>query len=519
MEAAVGCQCSAGHEAGIFGAEEGDAARYFLWLPEAPHMFALTNAIEGFGAEIALDLFVQRRVNDAGAQQIHAYAVFGQLCGGGGRQPQLAGLGRGVCAGSGATQERVDRSDIDDRSAIARRQHSARFMLETQEIAAKVYRHHAVPVIVWRVDQRIDLGTDARVVDGKIEPSMRVYRMRHHRFDVAGLCDIGDFLGLTGVMMRTKTGELTLRVKQVVLLSKAIRPLPVPKVEVKDGERIVHDEVTDKEFRYRQRYADLVLNPEVAQVFRQRNAIFQTTRNYLTEQGFLEVETPTLQSVYGGANATPFTTHHNALDQRFYLRISNELYLKRLIAGGFDAVFEFVKDFRNEGIDRTHNPEFSMLEFYQANVDYTEMMGHCEEIYSRCALALHGTTQFEYDGQIIDVKSPWQRMTMAEAIATLGNLAISGMSDMELQNLLDQRGWTLDGSWNRGLAMQLVFEETCEPQLIQPIFITDHPKATSPLCKTHRSNPELIERFEAFINGWEMANVYSELTTRWCNAI
>ncbi len=330
-------------------------------------------------------------------------------------------------------------------------------------------------------------------------------------FELFGLCDIGDFLGITGTMMRTKTGELTLRAKQVVLLSKAIRPLPVPKVEEKDGERIVHDEVTDKEFRYRQRYADLVLNPEVAQVFRQRNTIFQTTRNYLAEQGFLEVETPTLQAVYGGANATPFTTHHNALDQTFYLRISNELYLKRLISGGFDAVFEFVKDFRNEGIDRTHNPEFSMLEFYQANVDYTAMMRHCEEIYSRCALALNGSTQFEYDGKLIDVKSPWQRLTMTEAIETLGGLAISGLSDTELQNLLEQRGWSLDGNWNRGLAMQLVFEETCEPQLIQPIFITDHPKETSPLCKTHRNNPELIERFEMFINGWEMANAYSEL--------
>ena len=390
---------------------------------------------------------------------------------------------------------------------------------------------HTVPELQEQGDALLESGAQVRLsgrlmaVRGQGKAMFGNVQAQHQRlqiyvrkdevgdsgFEQFGLCDIGDFLGITGTMMRTKTGELTLRAQEVMLLSKAIRPMPVPKVEEKDGERIVHDEVTDKEFRYRQRYVDLALNPEVAQVFLQRDTIFQTTRNYLAEQGMLEVETPTLQAVYGGANATPFTTHHNALDQTFYLRISNELYLKRLIAGGFDAVFEFVKDFRNEGIDRTHNPEFSMLEFYQANVDYTTMMRHCEEIYSRCALALNGTTQFEYDGKTIDVKAPWQRMTMAEAIESLGGIAISGMSDEELQDLLAQRGWELDGGWNRGLAMQLVFEETCEPKLIQPTFITDHPKETSPLCKSHRSNPELIERFEAFINGWEMANAYSEL--------
>ncbi len=308
-------------------------------------------------------------------------------------------------------------------------------------------------------------------------------------FEMFNLCDIGDHLGVSGTLMRTKTGELTLRASAIELLSKSIRPLPIPKVQEKDGQRIVFDEVTDKEFRYR----------------------FQTIRDYLLEQNFLEVETPTLQSVYGGANATPFVTHHKALDQKFFLRISNELFLKRLIAGGFDAVFEFVKDFRNEGIDRTHNPEFSALEFYQAYVDYTQIMRHTENICERCAIAVNGKTEFEYEGQTFDMKAPWPRLTMLEAIETLGGISLETMSDSEVKNLLNQNGWELDGEYNRGLATQLVFEETCEDQLLQPTFITDHPKETSPLCKQNRQNPELIERFEAFINGWEVANAYSEL--------
>jgi lysyl-tRNA synthetase class 2 len=330
-------------------------------------------------------------------------------------------------------------------------------------------------------------------------------------FEMFNLCDIGDHLGVSGTLMRTKTGELTLRASAIELLSKSIRPLPIPKVQEKDGQRIVFDEVTDKEFRYRQRYVDLILNPQVAEVFRKRALIFQTIRDYLLEQNFLEVETPTLQSVYGGANATPFVTHHKALDQKFFLRISNELFLKRLIAGGFDAVFEFVKDFRNEGIDRTHNPEFSALEFYQAYVDYTQIMRHTENICERCAIAVNGKTEFEYEGQTFDMKAPWPRLTMLEAIETLGGISLETMSDSEVKNLLNQNGWELDGEYNRGLATQLVFEETCEDQLLQPTFITDHPKETSPLCKQNRQNPELIERFEAFINGWEVANAYSEL--------
>ena len=403
--------------------------------------------------------------------------------------------------------------------------------LGTEPYPYSFQRSHTVPEIFEQAEEllknqeKITIAGRLLAVRGKGKASFGNIQAQHKRiqiyvrldavgdsaFEMFKLCDIGDHLGVSGTLIHTKTGELTLRASSVSLLSKSIRPIPMPKVEEKDGERIVHDEVTDIEFRYRQRYVDLILNPQVSEVFQKRALIFQTIRDYLREEGFLEVETPTLQSVYGGANATPFVTHHKALDQNFYLRISNELYLKRLIAGGFDAVFEFVKDFRNEGIDRTHNPEFSALEFYQAYVDYNEIMRHTENICECCALAVNSSTEFQYDGQTIDVKVPWTRLSMLEAIKRLGGISFAKMSDAEVKILLKENGWELNGDYNRGLATQLVFEETCETQLIQPTFITDHPKETSPLCKQNRENPELLERFEVFINGWEIANAYSEL--------
>ena len=403
--------------------------------------------------------------------------------------------------------------------------------LGTEPYPYSFKRSHTVPEIIEQSEQLIENEQTVTIagrllaVRGKGKASFGNIQAQHTRlqiyvrldavgetaFEMFKLCDIGDHLGISGTLMHTKTGELTVRASVVELLSKSIRPIPMPKVEEKDGERVVHDEVTDKELRYRQRYLDLILNPKVAAVFQKRTLIFNTIRDYLRKEGFLEVETPTLQAVYGGANATPFVTHHKALDQKFYLRISNELYLKRLIAGGFDAVFEFVKDFRNEGIDRTHNPEFSALEFYQAYVDYNEIMRHTENICERCAIAVNGTTVIEYEGQTIDLKAPWPRLSMLDAIQTLGGISFEKMSDVEVQNLLKENSWELDSDYNRGLATQLVFEETCETQLIQPTFITDHPKETSPLCKQNRENPELLERFEAYINGWEIANAYSEL--------
>jgi len=403
--------------------------------------------------------------------------------------------------------------------------------LGTEPYPYSFKRSHTVPEIIEQSEQLMENEQTVTIagrllaVRGKGKASFGNIQAQHTRlqiyvrldavgetaFEMFKLCDIGDHLGISGTLMHTKTGELTLRASVVELLSKSIRPIPMPKVVEKDGERIVHDEVTDKELRYRQRYLDLILNPKVAAVFQKRTLIFNTIRDYLRKESFLEVETPTLQAVYGGANATPFVTHHKALDQKFYLRISNELYLKRLIAGGFDAVFEFVKDFRNEGIDRTHNPEFSALEFYQAYVDYNEIMRHTENICELCAIAVNGTTFVEYEGQTIDLKAPWPRLSMLDAIQTLGGISFEKMSDVEVKNLLKENGWELDSDYNRGLATQLVFEETCETQLIQPTFITDHPKETSPLCKQNRENPELLERFEAYINGWEIANAYSEL--------
>ena len=403
--------------------------------------------------------------------------------------------------------------------------------LGTEPYPYSFKRSHTVPEIIEQSEQLMENEQTVTIagrllaVRGKGKASFGNIQAQHTRlqiyvrldavgetaFEMFKLCDIGDHLGISGTLMHTKTGELTVRASVVELLSKSIRPIPMPKVEEKDGERIVHDEVTDKELRYRQRYLDLILNPKVAAVFQKRTLIFNTIRDYLRKESFLEVETPTLQAVYGGANATPFVTHHKALDQKFYLRISNELYLKRLIAGGFDAVFEFVKDFRNEGIDRTHNPEFSALEFYQAYVDYNEIMRHTENICELCAIAVNGTTFVEYEGQTIDLKAPWPRLSMLDAIQTLGGISFEKMSDVEVKNLLKENGWELDSDYNRGLATQLVFEETCETQLIQPTFITDHPKETSPLCKQNRENPELLERFEAYINGWEIANAYSEL--------
>ena len=330
-------------------------------------------------------------------------------------------------------------------------------------------------------------------------------------FEVFGLCDLGDYVGLTGTMMRTKTGELTLRVEQLELLAKAIRPLPVPKVEVRDGEQVVHNEVRDVEFRYRQRYADLALNDEVAKVFLGRSRILGVVRDYLAGQGYLEVETPILQGIYGGAAASPFTTHHKALNIPLYLRIATELYLKRLVVGGFDRVFEIGKDFRNEGIDRLHNPEFTMVEFYQAYADYNVMMEHFEAIYEQCALEVHGGTAFTFQGTALDVKRPWRRITMTDALRELGQVDFPALSDEEVRSLLQTHHIEPAGDYNRGLAMAALFEALCEEKLVQPTFILDFPKETTPLCKQHREHPDLVERFEPYMAGWELGNAYSEL--------
>jgi len=310
--------------------------------------------------------------------------------------------------------------------------------------------------------------------------------------------DVGDFIGVEGTAFRTKTGEATLLAKSLELLSKALRPLPEKWHGLKDTET-----------RYRQRYLDLVMNPEVREVFRLRSGLISKMRAFLDASGFLEVETPTLQPIYGGANAKPFLTHHNALDAKLYLRISNELYLKRLIVGGFDRVYEFVKDFRNEGVDRTHNPEFSMMECYAAYWDYSDMMRLTEEMMSTAARELRGGTKLSFQGTSIDLKPPWPRLSMMEAIRKHLKLDAAKLTDKELIAEIERRKLECHDR-RRGMLIATLFEAV-EPLLMGPVFITDFPRETTPLAKPHRKDPALVERFEPYIAGWEVGNAYSEL--------
>ena len=385
--------------------------------------------------------------------------------------------------------------------------------------------------------------------DDDAQESGTVVGLGEEIWPVVRSLDLGDFIGVRGVLMRTKTGEITLQAvgkDGFELLSKSLRPLPFPKVEdIKDetgkvvGRKSFESSLfSDVETRYRQRYADLAVNPEVANVFRLRTALVQEVRAYLLEHSFLEVETPTLQAIYGGASARPFVTHHNALDIPLYLRVSNELYLKRLIAGGFDRVFEFVKDFRNEGIDRTHNPEFTQVEFYQAYADYNDMMDHFQFIWQRGAKAVlslkarrsalsrgvgvnglekeleairAGDVPVVYQGRELSTFfGTWERLPVKTALKRKG-VDIDASSDDELKELIKKSHWELDGTYSRGRAMMLAFEELCEPDLWEPTFVMDHPLESTPLCKVHRNDPTLVERFEPAIAGMEVGNSYSEL--------
>lgn len=347
---------------------------------------------------------------------------------------------------------------------------------------------------------------------GRIQLYCRMDVLGEKPYEIFKLLDYGDFIGVTGSAFKTHTGEPSINVAAFELLSKSIRPLPVPKEKVgPDGEKIVFDEFKDLELRSRMRYLDLVLNEPVMELFRKRTAAILAVRKYLADSGFFEVETPTLQAVYGGASARPFVTHHNTLDIDLYLRISNELYLKRLIIGGYERVFEFVKDFRNEGIDKTHNPEFTQVEFYEAYADYRDMMVHFENIYAAACVAVNGTTKITFDGKQIDLAPPWERLTMVEALKKHGNIDAASLSDEGIKDLLKQHRVEMKGEFRRGLGLSALFEATCEHKLIQPVFITDHPAESTPLCKRHREDPALVERFEPYINGWEVGNAYSEL--------
>lgn len=321
------------------------------------------------------------------------------------------------------------------------------------------------------------------------------------------LVDIGDIIGIKGYAFITKTGETSVHVRQLDILSKALRPLPV----VKELEGATFDAVTDPEFRYRQRYVDLVINPQIKEVFVKRTRILQTIRDFYNDLGYLEVETPILQPIPGGASARPFVTHHNALDIPLYLRIANELYLKRLIVGGFEGVYEFAKDFRNEGMDRTHNPEFTVMEMYVAYKDYDWMMRTTETLLEKIALALHGSTQVTVGDQIIDFKAPFRRVTMYEAIKEHTGIDISGMDEDQLRDACKQLGIHADAKMGKGKLVDEIFGEKCEDNYVQPTFIIDYPVEMSPLTKKHRSKPGLVERFELIVNGKEIANAYSEL--------
>ena len=321
------------------------------------------------------------------------------------------------------------------------------------------------------------------------------------------LVDIGDIIGVKGFVFTTKTGETSVHVTELSILTKSLKPLPI--VKEKEGETF--DAVTDPEFKYRQRYADLLINPQVKETFVKRTKLINSIRDFLNERGALEVDTPVLQSIPGGAAARPFVTHHNALDVPFYLRIANELYLKRLIVGGFDWVYEFSRNFRNEGMDRTHNPEFTVLEFYTAYKDYLWMMETTEQLLERAAMDVNGETGVIVDGKHIDFKAPYKRITMFDAIMEYTGVDVSNMTEPDLRTLCRDQHIHVDNTMGKGKLIDELFSEKCEPHFIQPTFIIDYPVEMSPLTKKHRSKPGLVERFELIANGKEIANAYTEL--------
>jgi lysyl-tRNA synthetase, class II len=323
---------------------------------------------------------------------------------------------------------------------------------------------------------------------------------------------IGDIIGIKGFVFTTQTGEISVHVTEFKLLTKALKPLPIVKeTEDEHGNKVLHDAFTDPEQRYRQRYVDLVVNPHVKDTFIKRTKLVNSIREYLNNKSYLEVETPILQPLYGGAAARPFKTHHNTLDMTLYLRIANELYLKRLIVGGFDGVYEFSKDFRNEGMSRFHNPEFTQVELYVAYKDYNWMMDTVEEMIEKIALDLHGTTQVQVGENVIDFQRPWKRFTMFEAIEHFTGIDISSMDEAELRATAKKLEVPIDDSMGKGKLIDEIFGEHCEHKLIQPTFITDYPVEMSPLAKKHRSKEGLVERFEAICNGKEICNAFSEL--------
>jgi len=346
---------------------------------------------------------------------------------------------------------------------------------------------------------------------GRIQLYVRKDQVGDEAYEVFKLLDIGDIIGVKGKVFKTKTGEITVLVSHLELLTKNLRPLPIVKERVVDGKKIVYDAFADTELRYRQRYVDLIVNRDVKDVFVKRSRIISTMRKYLDERGYLEVETPILQPIYGGAAARPFTTHHNALDITLYLRIADELYLKRLIVGGYEGVYEISKDFRNEGIDRTHNPEFTMMELYVAYKDYNFMMDLVEDMVNVIAQEVLDTSKIVYQGQEIDLTPPWPRLPLYEALEKYTGMNLFDKSRDELIAAAKELNVETEDFWDSGKILDEIFKEKVEPNLIQPTFICDYPVELSPLAKRHRDNPKLTERFEPFVAGREIGNAFSEL--------
>ncbi|TRZ51752.1 lysine--tRNA ligase [bacterium] len=378
--------------------------------------------------------------------------------------------------------------------------------------------------------RRMGKATFCHIKDdaGRIQLYIKKDDVGEISYKILKLLDIGDIIGAKGYPFRTKTGEISIHSNSIELLTKSIQPLPVVKEEITEsGEKIIHDAFADVELRYRQRYIDLIVNENVKETFINRSKIIKSIKNTLEKYNFFEVETPTLQSIYGGANARPFVTHHNALDIPLYLRISNELFLKRLIVGGFNRVYEFVKDFRNEGIDRTHNPEFTQVEWYQAYGDYNDSMNLVEEVIETACLAIHGTTKINYQGVEFDLKRPWKRIRMVDAIKEKTGLDVLVSKKDKIILFMKQNNIEFDPklAHSKGLVIANLFDETCEEDLIQPSFVMDHPIDTTPLCKPLReysleqfenmkNDTEqviFVERFEPYINKWELGNSYTEL--------
>jgi lysyl-tRNA synthetase class 2 len=331
-------------------------------------------------------------------------------------------------------------------------------------------------------------------------------------YDVFKLLDIGDIIGVEGYVFKTKTGEISVHAKSFQLLAKSIRPIPIAKEQIdENGNKVVYDQFADKELRYRQRYVDLIVNPDVKDVFVQRSKIITEIRKYLDTNGLIEVETPILQPLYGGASARPFVTHHNALDVDLYLRIADELYLKRLIVGGFDGVYEISKDFRNEGMDRTHNPEFTMLELYVAYKDYNWMMEFVENMIATIAKNVFGKTEFEIEGTTINFNPPWKRISMVDELKNVTGIDVLQATSDDLKKVLKSKNVELEGGESKGKLIDLLFEATIQNQLIQPTFVVDYPVELSPLAKQHRTREGLVERFEGFVLGREICNAFSEL--------